>query len=338
MSDSRIPVVLFGHGGIGRHHLRLLRANPNVQVVAVVDPSLPLLDGILVVASFDDIASHDLLQPSVAKRVAIIATPISTHFKISEAMLLKGFEVFVEKPIVPEYSQAQILCELAQQKNVALAVGHSERHNPAFITFAEQFRKGITGQVYRIECNRTGPFPQRVGDAGATIDLAVHDLDSLNFIMDNEPPQWVFARNEQRINAHYDDGLNAMLGYANNTLVQMTVNWLSPRKTRVLNVFGHHGMLQCDFAAQKVTFFENLYTRSRPDEYGMGGIEVGPETNFPVPQWEPLAREHECFFRAVQYGMNADDIAALRSASLAVQTANRLLASGRQQIPVETHG
>ena len=126
-----------------------------------------------------------------------------------------------------------------------------------------------------------------------------------------------------------------MLGFAPDITVQMTVNWLSPRKARYLNVFGHNGMLQCDYFLQTVTFFENLYRRSRPDEYGIGGIEVGATQSFEIPQWEPLAHEHEDFLRKVVQGPSAEHEHALAGACLAVEIANKLIESAQGRRIVE---
>ncbi|HSQ40866.1 MAG TPA: Gfo/Idh/MocA family oxidoreductase [Fibrobacteraceae bacterium] len=320
--------MLLGCGGIGRHHLRLLRQSPEVEFCALVDPAKDSMDGIRVFADWNLCATAIANGELPAPQAAIVATPISTHFALVKNLLDAGLHVFVEKPLAPEIAEAQALVDLAQKQQRVLMVGHSERQNPAFQVFFREFQAGITGQVYRIECNRTGPFPQRLGDAGATIDLAVHDLECLSHILGNASPQWMFARIEQRIHPTREDGLNAMLGYAPDILVQMTVNWLSPRKARYLNVYGHAGMLQCDFYQQRVTFFQNLYQRSRPDEYGIGGIEVGPEKSFDVPSWEPLAREHELFFEQVRKGQS--DVEALRSACLAVEIANQLTSQSQE--------
>lgn len=311
--------ILLGYGNIGRHHLRLLQGRPDVELCGVIDISMPPLEGISVYSDLDHYLQQNEGTP--LPQVAIVATPISTHFELGMRLLNLGLHVFIEKPLAPLYEQALQLCETAHQKQLVLAVGHSERFNPAFEVFLQQFRDGITGKVYRIECNRTGPFPQRVGDAGATIDLAVHDLDSLNWVLQNQEPQWIFAHTEQRIHPEYDDGLNAMMGYDPDIVVQLTVNWLSPRKNRILDVYGHLGLLRCDFYLQQVTFFENLYNRSRPDEYGIGGIEVGPETSFDVPPFEPLAREHQDFWTRVQN--HEPDQQALYSACLAIKNSNR---------------
>jgi len=311
-------VLLLGYGNIGRHHLRILRGRSDLTVAAVIDQSLPELPDLPV---FPDLDAYIAAVPVGARaQAAVLATPISTHFPLGMRLLDLGMHLFVEKPLAPIAMEAETLRARAQSLGRVLAVGHSERFNPAFEVFLREFRKGITGTVYRMECNRTGPFPQRVGDAGATIDLAVHDLDSLNWVMGNQTPSWIFARCEQRIHPRFDDGLNAMLGYDPDIVVQLTVNWLSPRKNRILDVYGHHGMLRCDFYLQEVVFYENLYNRSRPDEYGIGGIEVGPETRFEVPRYEPLAREHEDFWERVRLGQSDED--ALQSAVLAVRNSN----------------
>lgn len=321
-------VILLGYGNIGHHHLRIMANRNDIEICAVIDLSLPLLGETPVFASLQEY----LLQtdPAMRAQAAVVATPISTHFDLGMQLMQLGLHVFIEKPLAPTFLEAQQLCDFAQDHGLVLAVGHSERFNPAFKVFLNQFHQGITGQVYRIECNRTGPFPQRVSDAGATIDLAVHDLDSLNWVLDNQEPQWIFARTEQRIHPHHDDGLNAMLGYHPDIIVQLTVNWLSPRKNRILDVYGHLGMLRCDFFLKQVTFFENLYNRSHPDEYGIGGIEVGPETAFPVSDFEPLAHEHDDFWLRVNNG--ASDLVALQSACLAVKNSNRCHESARSGV------
>lgn len=319
-------VLLLGYGNIGRHHLRIMQSRSDLNVVAVVDQAMPELKGLEVYADLDSYFASVPLEDRA--EAAVVATPISTHVALAGRLLRAGLHVFVEKPVAPTYAEACALCDLAKSQGLVLGVGHSERFNPAFSVFLREFRAGITGKVYRLECDRTGPFPQRVGDAGASIDLAVHDLDSLNWVLTNQEPSWIFAKTEQRIHPSHDDGLNAMLGYDPDILVRLTVNWLSPRKNRILDVYGHRGMLRCDFYRQEVTFFENLYNRSRPDEYGIGGIEVGPETRYEVESWEPLAKEHEDFWQRVSQGVSDAD--ALLSACLAVRMSNLCVESSRQ--------
>jgi hypothetical protein len=88
-------------------------------------------------------------------------------------------------------------------------------------------------------------------------------------------------------------------------------------------------MLHCDLFHQTVTFYENLHQRSRPDEYGIGGIEVGAEVNYQVPQWEPLAAEQNEFFNLIYQGKR--DEHSLSTAVMAVQYVNRLLDASKNR-------
>lgn len=323
--------ILIGHGNIGRHHLRVLKSKSQACVLGVVDSMQPQLDGVVVWKDLDQCFA-DLAQKNLNIDFAVVATPIETHFELASMLLEKNIHVLLEKPMAESSAKAHALVALAKQHNRVLFIGHSERFNPAYQVFMEQFANGITGQVYRIEINRTGPFPLQAVRAGATIDLAVHDLEIVTRVLKNARPAWVFARNEQRVHHTHEDGVNAMMGYGPDVLVQLTVNWLSPRKNRYMNVFGHQGMLQCDFYLQKVVFFENLYKRSKPDEYGIGGIEVGAETVFDVPKWEPLSHEHDAFLHCVSNGLN--DAQSLESASIAVELANQIVHASSSLQPI----
>ncbi len=45
-----------------------------------------------------------------------------------------------------------------------LAVGHSERYNPAVLVLKDRIVRGELGRIFQIEARRHGPFPARVRD------------------------------------------------------------------------------------------------------------------------------------------------------------------------------
>ncbi|NLB63161.1 MAG: Gfo/Idh/MocA family oxidoreductase [Fibrobacter sp.] len=221
--------------------------------------------------------------------------------------------------------------ELAEQKQKVLQIGHSERFNPAFKVFQELMEANIVGDIYRMEINRSGPFPQQKINAGATIDLAVHDLEIVSRLMKNKKPLGVFAYSEKRIAKKFEDGITALFRFENEILVQITANWLSPRKNRYISVYGYKGLLHCDLFHQKVIFYENKHKRDKADEYGIGGIEEGAKVSYEVPKWEPLAAEHNEFFDNIAAGKN--DTESLETASTAVYLANLVMKAAN----AETH-
>jgi len=56
----------------------------------------------------------------------IIVTPIQTHYELTKKALLAGKNVFVEKPITLKYEEAKELAELAQERNLKIAVEYTQ--------------------------------------------------------------------------------------------------------------------------------------------------------------------------------------------------------------------
>lgn len=44
----------------------------------------------------------------------------------------------------------------------------------------------VIGDIVSASAKRVGPFPPRIKDVGVTIDLAIHDLDVMNYLFDED--------------------------------------------------------------------------------------------------------------------------------------------------------
>lgn len=316
---EKIKIILIGVGSMGKNHLRLLQDMDSYDLVAVVEPNPEFKCDCTRYTSIDECLEKEDFQ------AAVVATPVTSHYEIGKKLLDNNINLYMEKPFAADSIKAQELFDLAQKKSLNIFVGHSERYNPAFLLFMEKMNEGITGELYRLESNRVGPYPQRVGDTGVALDLAVHDLDAINAVM-KTCPQWIFSYAEQRINPKFEDGILSILGYEN-VICRLTVNWLSPRKQRILNAYGRDGMLQCNFFKREVKFFENCYQRKSDDEFGIGGIEAGQEITYDVADKEPLKIELEVFANQVNNSQN--DIEALKSAINVIKLVDRILESAK---------
>ena len=63
----------------------------------------------------------------------VIATPAATHYELAKAAMENGKDVFVEKPLALEYSQAEELAQMAESKDLTLMVDHLLQYHPAVI-------------------------------------------------------------------------------------------------------------------------------------------------------------------------------------------------------------
>jgi UDP-N-acetylglucosamine 3-dehydrogenase len=325
---NQIRTILLGCGGIGVHHCRILKSLEGVALLGVVDPVLPQTG----VPVYKNLA--ECLQ-EVDFDAAVVATPISTHYELGRELISQQKHVLMEKPLSDTSARAAELIQLARQNNTILMAGHSERFNPAYLALKKQLQANRAGQLYRLEAMRTGPYPQKIGDRGAVMDLAIHDMDLISDLLQGVPLE-ISAMVEQRINPEYEDGVTALMAFANQIQAQLTVNWLSPRKHRVINVYGYTGMFHCDLFRKTLTFFENCYQREQPDSYGVGGIQTGAEFNIEVANDEPLALELKSFFAQIKSGHRNED--ALVSALYAVELGEHILKSAREKSRIPFRG
>jgi len=111
---------------------------------------------------------EDILKSDVD--AVVIATPLSTHFKISQQILQNNKHVFVEKPIATTKKDAIKLIALAKKKQLVLFVGHIFLHHPVFKKI-NIILKNDTIQFAKFDWNKTGTFNEDI-----FLNLLSHEL------------------------------------------------------------------------------------------------------------------------------------------------------------------
>jgi UDP-N-acetylglucosamine 3-dehydrogenase len=165
-----IRVAVVGVGRMGLRHVRGLISREQVELVGVVDragsPVVP------------EVRRHDNvldLLSSTALDLVVVSVPPSAHAPIAASVLDAGVACLVDKPLATTRADADALVALAGQRDVVLAVAHTERFNPAWISL----RKAIVAadeSLLGVRAERHGPRPP--GRAvGPALDLGVHDVD-----------------------------------------------------------------------------------------------------------------------------------------------------------------
>ena len=165
-----LRVAVIGVGYLGRHHARILSALPGAELVAVVDTNR---------ARAEEMASAHATRPFTDYRAVIgqvdavsIAVPTELHAAIAVPFLAAGIAVLVEKPMARSAAEAESMIAAAQDAGAVLAVGHTERFNPAV-----EAARPLLADPRFIEVHRLGTFPERSLDIDVVFDLMIHDLD-----------------------------------------------------------------------------------------------------------------------------------------------------------------
>jgi predicted dehydrogenase len=276
----RIAVIGVGH--LGRHHARILSALPGVQLVAVVDTNR---------ARAEEIAAANHTQPAFDHRdllgrvdAVTIAVPTEIHRDIALPFLEAGVPVLVEKPIARSLAEADDLIAASAAAGAMLAVGQTERFNPAVAA-----ARPLLSDPRFIEVHRLGTFPERSLDIDVVFDLMIHDLDVVLSLVKSEVES-IDAVGVPVLTGRVDIA-NARLRFANGCIANLTASRISRDRVRKIRFFQPSAYVSIDYAAQKVELWR-LEKGSGP----MPSIQGG---DIDVPNEEPLKRELADFVDAV---------------------------------------
>src|SRR5712691_5554673 len=149
-----LRVAVIGVGHLGRHHARILADLPGVELVAVVDTNRPRAQEIA--AAHRTRALFDAREVLGQVDAVTIAVPTERHQHVALPFLEARVPALVEKPLARTLDEADAMIAAAARSGVALAVGHTERFNPAV-----DAARGLLTDPRFIEVHRLGTFPER---------------------------------------------------------------------------------------------------------------------------------------------------------------------------------
>ncbi|WP_326600234.1 Gfo/Idh/MocA family protein [Streptomyces sp. NBC_01803] len=109
---------------------------------------------------------------------AFVHAPTAVHPELVTRLLTAGIPTYVDKPLAYTLGEARDVVELAERREVSLAVGFNRRHAPAYAHLLEHPRDLILMQKHR----RGLPEDPRL----TVFDDFVHVVDTLRFLVPAE--------------------------------------------------------------------------------------------------------------------------------------------------------
>jgi predicted dehydrogenase len=280
-----LRVAVIGVGHVGRHHARILAALPDIRLTAVVDTNRERADAIA--AANGTAASYDHRDIIGRVDAVTIAVPTEVHHQIAIPFLESGTPVLVEKPLARTMADADATIRAAADGRALLAVGHTERFNPA-VTAAQP----ILSDPRFIEVHRLGTFPERSLDIDVVFDLMIHDLDLLLALV-HSSVESIEAVGVPVLTGRVDIA-NARLRFANGCIANLTASRISREQIRKIRFFQAAAYVSIDYATQKVDVWK--LSRNGGPMPSIEGSEIA------VAGEEPLKRELADFVDAVRSG------------------------------------
>jgi len=306
----RIAVVGVGH--LGRHHARILGSLPQVELVAVVDTNRPRAEEVATAnhtrAFFD---AADLVGQIDAVTIAV---PTERHREVALPFLDAGVPALVEKPLARSLDEADAMIAAAARAGVALAVGHTERFNPAV-----DAARGLLTNPRFVEVHRLGTFPERSLDIDVVFDLMIHDLDVVLSIVKADVDA-IEAVGVPVLTGRVDIA-NARLRFANGCIANLTASRISRDRVRKIRFFQPEAYLSIDYATQKLDVWRLVNNGGAAPSIQGGDVSIANE--------EPLKRELEDFVDAVrsERAPRVDGAQGRRALALAQQITDKMTAA-----------
>ena len=157
---------ILGCGLMGQEHIRnLLLTGASVEVI--VEPNAGMRDRIL--ALIPHVRFVDSLDALLACReldALVIATPNYQHAdQLLEIFAKSSLPVLVEKPLVTQLDQIDVIRQGAAEYSAPIWVGMEYRFMPPMQNFREQLQAGAIGDLKMLSIREHRfPFLDKVGD------------------------------------------------------------------------------------------------------------------------------------------------------------------------------
>jgi predicted dehydrogenase len=305
MSAKKVNVGIIGAGYWGPNLIRNFYEIDEANLKIVCDLRQERLDhiqnrypGLHVTRDINDVLNGDI-------DAVVIATPVSTHHKLSMQCLLAGKHILVEKPLTCDSLQARELVDTAAANGLVLMVGHTFIYNPAVMALKEIIASGEIGHVYYINGTRVN-LGLYQPDVNVLWDLAPHDISVLQYVLGTYP-EAVSARGGMCVKPGVIDVAYLTLDFQNGVMADLRVSWLDPCKIRSITIVGSKKMIVYDDIepVDKVKIYDKgvdiqPYTDTF-EEFHLA-YRYGDATPYPLDWKEPLRCECLHFLECILAG------------------------------------
>ncbi|HVE58854.1 MAG TPA: Gfo/Idh/MocA family oxidoreductase [Pyrinomonadaceae bacterium] len=286
---QNLKTAVIGVGSLGQHHARnyaeLARAGRG-EFVGVCDTNE---ENARAIAEKNNCAVFTDWRDLLDKATAVsIVTPTETHSEIACAFLEKGVHVLVEKPIALTLAEADKMIAAAQSTGAKLMVGHLERFNPAMVAL----RPHVTKPLY-FEIHRVSPFPNRSLDVDVVLDVMIHDLDTIQWLVGENVSVSEIRAVGIPVISDKVDAANARIEFENGAVANITASRIGTEKIRKTRFYQTNSYVVLDYA----TKFASVTSLAPNAAHPLLGISIN---RLEIEDIEPLRAEILAFLDCIE--------------------------------------
>ena len=241
-----LRTAVIGAGSLGSQHARIhstLAAEGASQFVSVCDINEQTARAVSAERNADWTTDWRELIGNVD--AVSVAAPTEVHCEIACGLLEAGIHVLVEKPISRTLDEADRMIKAAAQGNAVLQVGHLERFNPAMLALRPHVRNPVYFEIHRI-----GEFTARSLDIDVVLDLMIHDLDIVQWLVGEDVDVTEIHAVGIPILTDKVDAANARLEFSSGAVANITASRVGTEKIRKMRFFQPHDYVAIDYTTK----------------------------------------------------------------------------------------
>ena len=266
--NDTINIGIIGTGSRGTGLTSIINKVEGLNVIAAADViPFRLQNGIAKantkVKGYKDY--KDLLDNKDVDAI-LVATPFSTHSKISIDALDAGKHVYCEKTLAKGYQGIQELINKTKASNTIFQTGHQYHSSRLYTHVVDLIRQGKIGNILAFECqwNRHGNWRRKVPNlslekainwrmyrefsGGLTAELCSHQIDFVNWVLDETPQQvmGVGGVDYWKDGRETFDNVHLTYSYSNGVKAKFSCLTSNAKDGYQIKVFGDKGTIIID--------------------------------------------------------------------------------------------
>jgi predicted dehydrogenase len=284
-----LKTAAIGVGSLGQHHARNyaeLSQEGRTELIGICDSDPAAAAR---VAAESGVPSFTDWSELLGKVDAVsIATPTETHCELACAFLDAGVNVLVEKPIALTLAEADKMIAAAENSGAKLMVGQLERFNPAMAAL----RPHVTKPLY-FEIHRVSPFPNRSLDVDVVLDVMIHDLDAVQWLVGEDVGVSEIRAVGIPVISNKVDAANARIEFENGAVANITASRIGTEKIRKTRFYQTNAYVVLDYG----TKFASLTSLDPNAANPLLGISIN---RLQIDDVEPLRSEIMEFLSAIE--------------------------------------
>ncbi len=229
-----LRAAVIGAGFIGADHAASYLAQPDVELIGVVDPDQGRASALAARFGGSVLPDVEALLSSGRPDVASVCVPTGLHRPVVERLAGAGVHLLLEKPMAPTVADCDAIAAAADRAGIVLMLGLTHRFHAELIEAKRLVDAGAIGQPLLAQDSFSfgehQPWPawyydRALSGGGELMHDGVHLVDRLEWLI-GSPIVEVYGRTTSyaRSIEGVEDGGAAVLAFASGAIASLFVN------------------------------------------------------------------------------------------------------------------